>query len=124
MKIHESAENYLETILMLHKTHGCVRSIDVANHLGFTKPCVSVAMKSFREDNYVTVDTDGNITLTEKGLAIAEKIYERHQIIAKALIALGVNEETAYSDSCKIEHDISNESFEKIKEHFLKHELG
>ena len=120
MKIHESAENYLEAILMLQKKHGYVRSIDVANHLGFSKPSVSVAMKSFRTEGYVEVSEDGSITLTPKGLEIAEKIYERHQIIAKVLIALGVDEETAYADSCKIEHDISNQSFEKIKEHLNK----
>ena len=76
-------------------------------------------MKSFREEGYVTVDTDGNITLTDKGMEIAQKIYERHQVIAKALIALGVDEETAYDDSCKIEHDLSDITFQKIKEYFL-----
>ena len=121
MKIHESAENYLEAILMLKKSNGYVRSIDVANHLNFTKPSVSVAMKSFREEGYVTVDREGNISLTEKGLKIAEKVYERHQVIAKILIALGVDEETAYEDSCRIEHDISDVTFEKLKEHMHKH---
>ena len=120
MKIKESAENYLETILMLKNKKGYVRSIDIANALSF-KPSVSVAMKAFREEGYITVDETGGIALTDKGLAIAEKVYERHQIIAKALIALGVDEETAYEDSCKIEHDISSESFEKIKEHLNKH---
>ena len=117
MKIHESAENYLEAILMLHKSNGYVRSIDIANRLGFTKPSVSVAMKTFRKEGYVIVDEEGNISLTEKGLKIAEKIYERHQIIAKALMAIGVDEAVAYQDSCKIEHDISELTFEKIKEH-------
>ena len=121
MIIKESAENYLEAILMLKNKNGYVRSIDVANHLNFTKPSVSVAMKSFREEGYVTVDTDGNITLTDKGMEIAQKIYERHQVIAKALIALGVDEETAYDDSCKIEHDLSDITFQKIKEYFLSH---
>ncbi len=121
MKIHESAENYLEAILMLKNSNGYVRSIDVANHLNFTKPSVSVAMKSFREEGYVTVDREGNISLTEKGLKIAEKVYERHQVIAKILIALGVDEETAYEDSCRIEHDISDETFTKLKEHMHKH---
>lgn len=122
MKIQESAENYLEAILILRGRHGCVRSIDVANYLNFTKPSVSVAMKSFRADGYVTVDREGNITLTEKGLSIAEKIYERHRLIAKMLMALGVDEETAYEDSCKLEHDISDESFEKLKHYFQKQE--
>lgn len=106
---------------MLKNKNGYVRSIDVAHYLNFTKPSVSVAMKSFREEGYVTVDTDGNITLTDKGMEIAQKIYERHQVIAKALIALGVDEETAYDDSCKIEHDLSDITFQKIKEYFLSH---
>ncbi len=115
MKIKESAENYLETILVLKNKNGYVRSIDVATHLGFSKPSVSVAMKSFREEGYITVDSEGAIELTQKGLAIAEEMYERHNIIARALMAIGVDEETAYEDSCKIEHHISRESFEKIK---------
>lgn len=123
MKILESAENYLETILMLGQKNGNVRSVDIANELGFTKPSVSVAMKSFREEGYIIVDSNGYITLTDKGLSIAEGVYERHKIIAKALMALGVNEETAYEDSCRIEHYISNESFEKLKEHLIKHNI-
>ena len=116
MKIKESAENYLETIYFLKKERGSVRSIDVASHLGFSKPSVSVAMKAFREEGYVTVDTDGNIELTQKGIEIAENIYDRHEIIAKFFIRIGVSEKIAYDDSCKIEHYISNESFEKIRE--------
>ena len=116
MKIKESAENYLETIYILKKEKGSVRSIDVASHLGFSKPSVSVAMKAFREEGYVTVDTDGNIELTKKGIDIAKNIYDRHEIIAKFLIGIGVSESLAYEDSCKIEHYISNESFEKIRE--------
>lgn len=115
MIIKESAENYLETILMLKKEKGYVRSIDIANELGVTKPSVSVAMKAFREEGYITVDETGGISLTEKGTEIANKVYEKHEIIAKALMAIGVNEKTAYEDSCKIEHDISNETFEKLK---------
>ena len=121
MRMHESAENYLETILVLKNRNGQVRSIDVANELSFTKASVSIAMKSFRNDGYITVDEDGYISLTKSGLAIAEKIYERHHIIAKALIALGVNEKTALEDSCKIEHHISAESFNKLKEHLAKY---
>ena len=123
MIIKESAENYLEAILMIKKEKGNVRSIDIANHLDFTKPSVSVAMKSFREENYITVDNDGNISLTEKGMKIAAKVYERHEIIAKALIALGVDEKVAYEDSCKIEHDISQQTFDKIKEHLAKNHI-
>ena len=120
MRIKESAENYLEAILMIKKKNGYVRSIDVANQLNFTKPSVSVAMKGFREDGYITVEHDGNINLTEKGLEIAQNVYERHEVIAKALIALGVSEKTAYEDSCKIEHDISAETFDRIKAHLKK----
>lgn len=119
MRIKESAENYLETILILKKKNGNVRSIDIANELEVTKPSVSVAMKSFREEGYITVDENGGIELTEKGMEIANRVYEKHEIIAKALMAIGVSEKTAYEDSCKIEHDISNETFEKLKD-FLK----
>lgn len=120
MVIKESAENYLEAVLMLKKKKGSVRSIDVANHLNFSKPSVSVAMKSFREEGYITIDDGGNINLTAKGMKIAEKIYERHEIIAKILIALGVDEGTAYEDSCRIEHDLSEQTFQKIKEYITK----
>lgn len=123
MIIKESAENYLEAILMIKNQKGSVRSIDIANRLGFTKPSVSVAMKGFREEGYIKMDSDGSITLTAKGAEIAERIYERHEIIASALIFLGVDKDTAYRDSCKIEHDISNESFEKIKAHLKKHNM-
>lgn len=121
MKIMESAENYLETILVLKSKNGCVRSIDIANELGFTKPSVSIAMKQLRENGYITVAEDGRLNLTEKGTSVAENVLERHNILAKALMAIGVDEETAYSDSCKIEHYISNESIEKIKQHMMKH---
>lgn len=120
MKIKESAENYLEAILMIKNEKGYVRSIDVANELGFSKPSVSVAMKSFREEGYITVDGDGMINLTQKGMDVAASVYERHKVIAKALIALGVSESVAYEDSCKIEHDISEESFARLKEHLEK----
>ncbi|MGN0178538.1 MAG: metal-dependent transcriptional regulator [Monoglobaceae bacterium] len=123
MIIKESAENYLEAILMIKNQKGSVRSIDIANRLGFTKPSVSVAMKGFREEGYIKMDSDGSITLTAKGAEIAERIYERHEIIATALISLGVDNDIAYRDSCKIEHDISTESFEKIKAHLKKHRL-
>lgn len=121
MKIKESAENYLEAILMIKKEKGNVRSIDVANELGFSKPSVSVAMKNFREEGYITIDSDGSISLTKKGLEIAERVFERHNVIAKALIALGVDEETAFEDSCKIEHDISQQTFEKLKDYLTEH---
>ncbi|MDY6315512.1 MAG: metal-dependent transcriptional regulator [Clostridia bacterium] len=120
MKIKESAENYLEAILIIQNKKGNARSIDVANYLGFSKPSVSVAMKSFREEGYVTVDDAGDLILTDKGMEIASKMYERHQTIAKALIKLGVDEKTAYEDSCRIEHDISDETFNAIKNHLSK----
>lgn len=116
MRTNESAENYLEAIFMLKKKTGFVRSIDVAHELSFTKASVSVAMKSFREKGYITIDESGEISLTNEGLAIAEKVFERHHVIASALILLGVSKETAFDDSCKIEHVISDESFEKIKD--------
>ena len=118
MKIKESAENYLETILVLSQKSTVVRSIDIANEMNFTKASVSIAMKHLREDGYINMDDDRMITLTEKGKEIAAMVYERHQVIAKLLIALGVDEETAYEDSCKIEHDLSQKSFEKIKEFY------
>ena len=118
MKIQESAENYLETIYVLKQKNGNVRSIDIANELGFTKASVSVAMKNFREEGYIVMGEDGSLNLTEKGLEVAVRVYERHEVLAKALMALGVDEETAYEDACKIEHHISEKSIEKIKEHF------
>lgn len=121
MIIKESAENYLETIYVLKNKNGNVRSIDVATELGFSKPSVSVAMKKFREEGYITIDESGHIFLTKSGLEIAERIYERHEILAKALIAMGVSEDVAYEDSCKIEHDISDETFEKLKQHVIKY---
>ena len=117
MKIHESAENYLETILMLKKTKGMVRSIDIANELDFSKPSVSVAMKNLRENGYIEVDSSGYISLLEKGRIIAEKMYERHTLLSDWLIALGVDPKTAVEDACRIEHVISAESFEAIKAH-------
>lgn len=123
MVIKESAENYLEAILMIKKQKGNVRSIDIANFLNFKKSSVSVAMKSFREEGYIIVDHDGNITLTDKGMDIAQNVYERHEIIAKALIALGVDEDVAYEDSCKVEHDISRQTFDKLKEYLKKQNI-
>lgn len=117
MRIQESAENYLETILMLKKRNGYVRSIDIAEELDFSKPSVSVAMKNLRENGYIGIDENGHITLQEKGLEIAEKIYERHTLLSEWLIALGVTPKTALEDACRIEHVISAESFTAIKAH-------
>lgn len=118
MKIHQSAENYLETIYVLTKRNGSVRSIDIANELGFSKPSVSVAMKALRENGYIDVSGDGRIILLEAGIKIAEKLYERHTVLTNALMALGISEETASEDACKIEHILSEETFNAIKAHF------
>ena len=115
MAINESAENYLETILMLSKKLPVVRSVDIANELGFKKSSVSIAMKNLRENNHITVSDAGFISLTESGKQIAEMIYERHELISSWLISMGVSEETALEDACKMEHVISQESFEAIK---------
>lgn len=124
MKLQESGENYLETILILHNRTGFVRSIDIATEMGFTKPSVSHAIGILKQSGYVTMDEKSNqILLTESGRKIAEQIYERHCLLKKYLMALGVSEETAASDACKMEHDISQEAFEKIKEHVQKEKL-
>ncbi len=115
MNIRESAENYLETILIINERKGSVRSIDIANELSFSKPSVSVAMKNLRENGYINVDDSGFITLTESGFAIADKMYERHRTISDYFILLGVEPETAVKDACRIEHIISAESFNAIK---------
>jgi len=115
MAINESAENYLETILMLGKKLPVVRSVDIANELGFKKSSVSIAMKNLRENNHITVSDAGFIFLTDSGRAIAEMIYERHELISNWLMSMGVSEEVALEDACKMEHVISQESFEAIK---------
>lgn len=119
MRIQESAENYLETILVLHKRQGQVRSIDIATELSFSKPSVSVAMKNLRSNGYIEVNKDGYITLLPKGLEIAEKIYERHTLLTGWLTALGVAQDIAAEDACRIEHVINAETFEALKQHVL-----
>ena len=116
-RILESGEDYLETILVLHNRNGEVRSIDIAAELDYSKPSVSVAMKNLREQECITVDKNGYIELTDKGRAIAEKVYERHLLFTSWLISMGVPEEIAAEDACRIEHCLSNESFEAIKKH-------
>ena len=111
----ESLEDYLETILSLQNKHGQVRSIDIANEMNFSKPSVSVAMKNLREKNYITMAADGYITLTESGKMRAESVMERHTLLSDWLISIGVSKETALADACKVEHDLSEESFEAIK---------
>ena len=117
MKIQESAENYLETILILSRQKPDVHSIDIANELEFSKPSVSVAMKNLRQNDLIVMDEDGHISLTPSGLAIAAKMYERHTLISRMLMKLGVSEKAAVEDACRIEHVISEESFEAIKHH-------
>lgn len=118
MKMQESGENYLETILILKQEKGYVRSIDIAQRLDFSKPSVSRAVGLLRENGYITMDPrEGWIELTDLGRSVAEMVYERHQLLSKWLVALGVGEETAAADACRIEHVISEETFEKIKQH-------
>lgn len=115
MSVHESGEMYLEAILVLSKKNGFVRSIDVSEYLGYSKPSVSRAVGILRSGEYITVDKDGALSLTESGREIAEKIYERHTVLSKLLMRMGVSEETAVADACKLEHAVSDESFEAIK---------
>lgn len=116
----ESKEDYLERILMLSEKHGTVRAIDIANDMNYSKPSVSIALKKLKNDGYILVDNNGSITLTEKGNLIAVEIYERHKIISSALIMIGVDEKIAKDDACRIEHDISNETFLQIKKFMNK----
>ena len=111
----ESGEMYLETLLVLGREKNRVRAVDIADRMGFSKPSVSLALAKLRGSGHIIVDQDGFIAMTESGHAIAEKIYERHTVISKLLMSLGVSEENAVADACKIEHDISDESFEAIK---------
>ena len=120
MPLQESGEMYIETIYVLSKASSYVRAVDVGEKMGFSKPSVSRAMGLLKDGGYITVDSRGGITLTEKGRDVAEKMYERHQIIASLLIRLGVDPDVASEDSCKIEHVISDETFEKLKEYFNK----
>ena len=119
MAIHESSENYLETILILKKNIGAVRSIDIANELSYSKPSVSVAMKNLRNEGLIIVDEKGIINLTDNGYKIASKIYERHVVISNFLMDLGVDDKTAHDDACKIEHIISEKSFQKMKDKYF-----
>ena len=121
MHIQESGEMYLETILLLSRKSNHVRAIDVGEHMGYSKPSVSRAMSLLKGGNFITVERDGSILLTDAGREIAEKIYERHTLLTKYLVSLGVDEKIASEDACKIEHNISDESFEAIKRHATKY---
>lgn len=120
MKILQSAEDYLETILQIKNEKGNVRSIDIAHELNFSKASVSIAMKKLRENNYIVVDDGGYITLTKTGYEIASRIYERHQLLIDVLVTIGVSKEQAKIDACKVEHNISEETFQAIKSHIKK----
>lgn len=120
MEIHQSAEDYLETILILKERRGAVRSIDIANEMNFSKPSISVAMKKLRQNGYIEVDTDGYILLTDAGMEIASSVYNRHKLLTKFFVSLGVDEKVAAEDACKIEHHLSQETFDKICQHALK----
>lgn len=120
MKVLESAENYLETILKLSQTLPRVRSIDIVNELGFSKPSVSVAMKNLKENGYITISSSGAIELTPKGYEIANKTLEKEELITNLLVSIGVSKEQAEIDACKIEHVLSDESFDAIKKHLVK----
>ena len=119
MGVHESGEMYLEAVFVLAKSHGNVRSIDVSEYLGYSKPSVSRAMGILRSGDYIIMEKDGSITLTDTGREIAEKIYERHTVLTKVLVQIGVSPETAAADACKLEHAISDESFQAIKAHMI-----
>lgn len=120
MQLTESSEMYLETILILSKKHEKVRSIDICEYMNFSKPSISRAVNTLKDGSYLEIAPDGGITLTEQGEKIAKKIYERHTILSKCLVFLGVDEETAVQDACKIEHDISDETFDAIKAYVNK----
>ena len=120
MRILESSEDYLEAMLMMKEQHGYIRSIDIAAELNVTKPSVSYATKRLRENGYITMDKEGLITLTEKGLEVANRIYERHKTLTRYFISLGVDEETAREDACKVEHDLSQQTYEAMKRHALQ----
>ena len=122
MNVHESGEMYLEAILVLSRKNGFVRSIDVGEYLGYSKPSVSRAMGLLRKGGLIIMEKDGGLYLTDSGRAIAEKIYERHTVLSKVLVRLGVSETVAVEDACKIEHDISDETFRAVKEHLARHE--
>ena len=117
MNIYESAEDYLERILILHEQNEKVIALDIANSFGYSKASVSRAMKNLRENDYITVSVNGNIELTDKGIKVAKKIYERHKLLTEMLVLIGVDKDTASKDACKIEHDLSDETFDAIKKH-------
>ena len=122
MVIHESAEDYLESILIVQERLGSVRSIDIVNELGYSKPSVSIAMKKLRENGYISMAADGTITLNDSGLEVASRVYGRHKTLTRLFTLLGVSPEIAAEDACKVEHDLNEETFARITEFVQKHE--
>ena len=122
MVIHESAEDYLESILIVQERLGSVRSIDIVNELGYSKPSVSIAMKKLRENGYISMAADGTITLNDSGLEVASRVYGRHKTLTRLFTLLGVSPEIAAEDACKVEHDLNEETFARIKEFVQTHE--
>ena len=120
MKIQESAEDYLEAILYLSERKDFVRAIDVVRHLNISKPSVSVYLKTLKANGYIEIDSNGHLSLTDEGMAIANKVYDRHKTLAKLFMKLGVDEETARKDACRVEHDLSDVTFDALKEHLFK----
>ena len=120
-KSHESAEDYLENILILRERNGNVRSIDIVNEMNYSKPSISIAMKKLRSEQLVEMDLNGYITLTPKGEEIAQRIYSRHKLLEKVLVAIGVDKETAAEEACRIEHDINDDTYDKINAFYEKH---
>jgi Mn-dependent DtxR family transcriptional regulator len=123
-KSHESAEDYLENILILRERNGNVRSIDIVNEMNYSKPSISIAMKKLRSEGLVEMDLNGYITLTESGEEIAQRIYSRHKLLEKVLVAIGVDSETASEEACRIEHDINDDTYNKINAFYEKHLLS
>lgn len=120
MKIQKASEDYLESMLMMKEQHGYIRSVDVADHLGVTKPSVTYATKQLKQNGFITMDRDGLITLTESGMEIADRIYTRHKTLTEFFMRIGVDEKTAREDACKVEHDLSEKTFAAICEHVAK----
>ena len=120
-KSHESAEDYLENILILRERNGNVRSIDIVNEMNYSKPSISIAMKKLRTEGYVEMDLNGYITLTKSGEEIAQRIYSRHRLLEKVLVAIGVEQETASEEACRIEHDINDDTYDKINSFYEKY---
>lgn len=124
MRITEATENYMEAILILGQQNGAVRAVDIANYMGFSKPTISQYMKQYVQQGLVSIDGDGHITLTEEGMKVAQATFEKHRVISAIFIAMGVSEDVALEDACKVEHDLSDETFRCMKNYYFKHIHG